>query len=98
MHFESLSNLSNPMKVFKINDYDYYMANSLEEAIQAAMTDSGLSWKEVTDGGAYNISEAGLDKLIFTDDDGTKRTFREELEQRIAAGTTKAELFASEAM
>lgn len=41
------------------------------------------------------VTDADMDRLKFTDDDGTKRTFREELGRRVAAGDKFPCFFAS---
>lgn len=81
------------MKVFSINDCDWYMANTLEEAILIAMADTGLPRDEATDD-PCELTEAQMNKLMFTDDNGVKRTFAAELQRRIDAGK-KCGMFAS---
>ncbi len=81
------------MKVFQINDCDWYMAPTLEGAIQQAMSDSGLPRDEVCDS-PRELSEADMDDLTFTDDEGNRRTFTEELRRRLTAGA-RTEMFAS---
>lgn len=81
------------MKVFKINECDWYMAETLEAAIQQAMEDTGLPRDEAVDNPREEPPNR-MQKLIYTDDDGTRRTFQEELARRVAAGA-KAEMFAS---
>lgn len=72
------------MKVFRINEYEWYMAPDLETAIATAMKDSGLSRDEAVDE-PYELSDADLDRLVFACDDGTHCTFRYELNRRLVA-------------
>lgn len=83
-------------KIFQMNDCDWWMAPTLEEAVRDVKEtygDEPEMWED-----AHELTEAGLDKMQFTDfdDDGDpiKRSFREELQRRIAAGP-KTEMFAS---
>lgn len=84
------------MKIYKINECDYYMANSLLEAIECAMKDTGLNEDEIYDPDlACELEDYDLDNLEYSEelDDGViaHRTFREELESR----NQVAQLFAS---
>lgn len=81
------------MKVFRINDYEWYMAPTLQEAIQKSISDTRLPEDEATDD-PREITEEALNDLIFVDNDGNKRTFAEELQRRVALGR-QTEIFAS---
>lgn len=82
------------MKVFQINDYEWYMGGTLEEAVAAAMADSGLPEDEATDD-PCEVDAEQMDKLVFVDDDGvTRRSFAAELQRRIEMGA-KPGMFAS---
>lgn len=75
------------MKVYRVNDCEWYMALTLDEAIAKAMEDSGLPRDEAADGDACEVSPDEMNRLIFVeDDDLTKRTFAEELALRVADG------------
>ena len=75
------------MKVFRINDYEWYMANTLEEAIKLAMDLTGLPADEAAEDDAHEECEAEMNRMKFVDDDGvTRRTFAAELQRRIEAG------------
>lgn len=127
------------MNIYRLNDIEWWMAHSLEEAIATAMEDTGCSREEVYDGDYPDaLGAAELDALKFCDrepsedemtfanwrcecgaiadgncrwngdayehshgqaghvvmKDTTVRTFREELAERIAAGSGP-EIFAS---
>ena len=82
------------LRVFRLNDYEWWMAPTLEEAIAKAMAVFSLRADEVADDGARELTDEELDRFIFVDDNDNRRTFREELERRVAAGD-EADFFAS---
>jgi hypothetical protein len=81
-------------KVYRLNDYEWWMATSLEEAIAAAMKETGLPRDEASDD-PYELSNEDLQRLIFRDDDGNRRTFAEELIRR-AESDPRPHCFAAE--
>lgn len=68
------------MKIFKMNDCDWMAAVSLESAKAKYMEDhaDGLPEGEAMED-PREVSEADMDRLMFSEDDGTKMTFREQL-------------------
>ena len=77
------------MKVFKMNDYNFIMAPSLEEATKFLLNDSDETEEDLEF--AYELGEEELKAHTFYDDidnrmESSKRTFREELDRRIKAG------------
>lgn len=82
------------MKVFQLNECDWYMAPTLDEAIEMSTRDSGLPRDEAADDDARECTPEEMGRLKFRDDDDTVRTFQEELDRRIAAGA-RTEMFAS---
>lgn len=81
-------------KVYQLNECDWYMAQDLESAIARAMHDTGLTRDEVATE-PQEVSDELLDELMFMDDDGeTRRTFREELRERVQANP-EVQCFAS---
>ncbi len=81
------------LKIFQMNDCDWYVADTLEAAIQQCCEDSGLPRDEATDD-PQELSDADLDRLIFNDD-GTTRTFRAELDRLAVLGIHRPQMFAS---
>ena len=86
-------------RVFRMDDYDWWIARSLEEAKASYKNEVGVDDKDIED--ARELTEEELDRLHYVDvDEGerpvkkSRRTFRAELAQRIAAGLSKPELFA----
>lgn len=94
-----------PMRVFRINDSEWWMARSLTEAKQDYLATVGLMSEEEAFDDARELTDVELDSLQFRDEDGIdldggtqkgdKRSFREELEGRIASGATRPQPFAS---
>jgi len=75
------------MIIYKINETDYYMANTLREAVECAIKDTGLTQEEIYDDDfACELTDFDLDNLEYSEefDNGViaHRTFREELEAR----------------
>ncbi len=69
------------LKVFRLNDNDWWVAESLEEAKADYLKVTGLTEDEAFDGEA-ELSDADLDRLhIFDEDFRRTRSFRERLEQ-----------------
>lgn len=83
------------MKIFKINEFDYYMADSLLEAVECAMMETGLSQEEIYDEDfACELEDSDLDYIHYHEDIENNlrtRSFREELNRR----EQKAQLFAT---
>jgi hypothetical protein len=90
-----------PWRVFQMNDCDWWIARSLDEALAdyKLQTGYGPGDEEVED--ARELTEEQLDSLTFHDSDeddcpnGITRTFREELARRVAEGLDSPEMFAS---
>lgn len=78
------------LKVFQLNDTEWWMAETLEEAIKTAMGEYGTDCREdVYDGeNPEPLTGEDLDRLNFRWGDGEKEfhSFRKELNKRIAAG------------
>lgn len=80
-------NKTNMTKVFRLNDCDWWMAESLEAAKADYTKETGLTEEDEPFDDPHELDEETMDTLIFVDD-GIKRTFREELARRIAIGDT----------
>jgi hypothetical protein len=83
------------LKVFKLNDYDWWAAETLEAAIADYRRDTGVDADELAD--ARELTDAELDRLRFRDPDTRKilNTFRAELEALNRAGVAGPVMFAS---
>ncbi len=77
-----------PWRVFKMDDYDWWLARTLQEARQSYQHETGVDDDAIKD--ARELTDEELDRLTFVDmDEGerpvieSRRSFREELRQRI---------------
>lgn len=84
------------IKVFRMNDCDWMAAASLDEAVKSYRTFTG---HECEDAGCCDnpreVTDAEMGKLLFSDEDGTRRTFREQLDREVSAGSKFPAFFAS---
>lgn len=97
------------MKIYQMNDCEWWMAESEEDAIRDIALHYGSGYGtdkvELVRDGYLNedcpreLTNEEMDRLRFVDEMGNpespKRSFREELRCRIEAGVTKPEMFAS---
>jgi hypothetical protein len=81
------------MKVFRINDCDWWFGSSLEQAIAAYMAETGLPFDEAVDS-PRELTPEELAKHTYCDDDGTTHSFAEEVERMLSEGKANC-LFAS---
>lgn len=77
-----------PWRVFKMDDCDWWMARTLDEARTSYKHETGVDDEMIED--ARELTDEEMDKLTFVDvdenerpDSKTRRTFREELRQRV---------------
>lgn len=84
--------------IYEINDYDWVVAHSAEEALRYYMDTTGLMREESLPAGEepIEISEAHLDALTLWDEDTDKTmTFRQGLAEIREKGGTVPAIFAS---
>lgn len=88
-----------PWRVFRMDDCDWWVAHTLEDAKASYQHETGVDDESIED--ARELTDAELDKLHFVDTDeggypvkDSRCTFREELTRRVSAGLSKPELFA----
>jgi hypothetical protein len=89
--------------IYQLNDCDWYVARTLEEAIACAIEFTGSSREDVLDGShgtPCQLDEEALDRKQFTETDEFEneiatRPFREELRLRVEAGLSEPEQFAT---
>jgi hypothetical protein len=86
-------------RVFEMNDCGWWLAQTSSDA-ERDYRDTYGQYALIHPEGARELSDGDLGRLIFFDDlsDQTKsgkRTFREELDRRLAAGVNSPEPFAS---
>jgi hypothetical protein len=88
----------NEWKVFRVSDVDWWLARSFDEAV-ADYEKQGGDWEP---GDVRALTDDEMDKLRYHDSSengdapiGRGRTFRRELANRVAAGLSAPELFAT---
>lgn len=71
------------IKIFQMNDCDWWAADSLESAIQDCMEQYGYTREQVEEDEPRELTDEELDSLQYTDDpsdsEAETRTFREQL-------------------
>lgn len=67
------------LKVFKLNQADWWLAETVEQGVEACCKYYELPQDECIDIEPFEVPDADLDRLTLTDEDGTKKTFREAL-------------------
>lgn len=92
------------LKVWQVTESEWFAAATAEDAVKAYQEyakgcygDGTLAYQEQEEL-RREFGEPGLsdmDRLKFTDEDGTVRTFREELDRRIADGDDFPAFFAT---
>lgn len=83
------------IKVFQLDDCDWWAGENLPDVIAEARKQCGPDTYEDAETDAVEMSDEAMRTLQFVDEDGTKRTFAEELQRMIDAGDTLPSLFAS---
>jgi hypothetical protein len=90
-----------PLRVFRLNDCDWWMARTLEEAKVSYIADCGPMTDEEAFDESRELTDEELDRLKFHDTDGydrpikrSIRTFREELRQQIEMDPITPRMFA----
>lgn len=86
------------IKIFQLNDSDWFAAETLEQAIDCAKREFDYSDEQIED--PFELDEADLDRLLFTQTDEQDRkiatvSFRAELQRRIDAGDEFPYMFAT---
>lgn len=91
--------MSDEIKIFEINDCEWVAARSLEEAKTFYLEMVSGDTSVLDEGCPVELTELQLDRMTYSDDQGdpnaSKRSFREELQKRIAAGVQFPEYFAT---
>lgn len=85
------------MKIFRLNEYEWWAAETLEEAKQACLEETGLDESEAFED-PCELSSEELDALIFVDDEGPERRtipFRQALDELISKGQKFPCIFAT---
>lgn len=84
------------MNIYRINEYDWYMANTFTRAVAAAMSDSELPIDDVVNPmECRKLDDEDLDNIMFTVVPGCKITFRQRLKDLESKGEAITGIFAS---
>lgn len=89
------------IKIFMLNDYEWWAAETLQQAIDAYQKDYQLTDSDIEGDRPYfsELSDEAMDTLTFADDledkDSPTRSFREQLSILVESGNTFPCLFAA---
>ena len=84
------------MKVFSMNEYDWMAGESLESCITKYLSYyAGGEESDVALDEPHEVLADKMGRMKFHDEDGSVRTFREELDRLIAEGGRFPRFFAS---
>lgn len=81
------------VKVFQMNDCDWMAARTKQEATDSYKANFGGD--EFEDDEAEELDDKEMQHFRFRDEDGTSRTFQDQLEKMIAEGVEFPTFFAS---
>lgn len=73
------------IKVFRMDDIEWWAGESLAACVAAGREMCGADCYP-DDEGQHEVSPEAMQRLKFVDEDGTERTFAEELARMVAAG------------
>ena len=81
---EKIQKSMETIKIFMVDEYDWYAAETEEDAIKKAMEELELE-KDDFDRNT-EVSEEKMNNLIFLEEDEPRKTFRKKLNEMIVAG------------
>lgn len=84
------------IRVFRMDDIEWWAGESLEACVAEGRRQCGPECYPDDPDEQYELSDEQLRRLKFVDEDGSTRTFADELARRIAAGETFPQAFAAE--
>ena len=82
------------MKIFAITDCEWWAGETLEESVADYSKQTGISPEDSSFGEPYELTDEEMDSMVFTDDDGQKRSFRDQLLAMEASGVKFPTFFA----
>jgi hypothetical protein len=91
--FVRRSNQEKIMRVFRVNDFDWWMAETAEQAKSAAIEFYGD--EDMVDEVVELTDDQLSSHTFYDEDDETTKTFEQQLLKRIKEGATTPEMFAS---
>lgn len=84
------------VKIFQVNDYEYWAGETLEETTKACLEEWGMEEEALDE--PHEITDEEMDTLTVTDDEGPERRtipFRQALNELVAGGQEFPCLFAA---
>jgi hypothetical protein len=82
-----------PWWVFAMDDCEWWLARSLEEAVEDYTKRYDPDPEMIAE--AHRLSEADMDRLQYTDENKTQWSFRERLSYLAESGRLSVEMFAT---
>ena len=92
---------SDTIKIWQVTEIEWFAAATAEDALKAYAEYAETCYGKDSDEAKQYLEEFGepvecdMDRMKFTDDDLSVRTFREELNRRIAEGDAFPQFFAT---
>jgi len=83
------------MKVFSMNDYDWMAGETLESCKADYLKNYGGDEHDEDFADTYELTPEDMQHYKIADEDGTVRTFQEQLDKMIAEGDDFPQFFAS---
>ncbi|HSC06124.1 MAG TPA: hypothetical protein VLD59_04800 [Steroidobacteraceae bacterium] len=84
------------IKVFRMDDMEWWAGESLAACVAEGRRQCGDDCYPDDPSEQHELSDEAMQRLKFMDEDGSTRTFAEELARRIAAGEAFPQQFAAE--
>lgn len=75
------------MKVFKMDDLEWWAGESLEACVAEGRKQCGPECYPDDPSEQHEVSAEAMQRKIFVDEDGSQRTFAQELQRMVDAGT-----------
>ena len=84
------------IRIYRMDDLEWWAGESLAACVAEGRRQCGDDCYPDDPSEQHEVSDEAMRSLVFIDDDGSKRTFAEELTLRIAAGEEFPQPFAAE--
>lgn len=84
------------IRIFRMDDNEWWAGESLEACVAEGRRQCGDECYPDDPSEQYELTDEQMRKLKFEDEDGTTRTFAEELARRVADGEKFPQPFAAE--
>lgn len=83
-----------PIRVYRMDDIEWWAGESLAACVAEGRSQCGPDCYPDDPSEQYEVSDEAMQRLKFIDEDGSTRSFSEELARRIAAGEDFPQPFA----